>query len=73
MTVTVVVVDGYRILTEFLTAINRRANSVKVLRFSTPAKLYSCEPLLQRLAQVLQDMALELGQPIQEQHPKVRQ
>jgi hypothetical protein len=39
----------------------------------TPAKLYSCETLLERLAQDLQHMAAELGQFIQEAHAVVGQ
>jgi hypothetical protein len=72
VTVTVVM-DGYRILTESLTAINRRANSVNVLRFITSAKLYSYETLLEWLAQDLKDMAAELGELIQEEHAVVGQ
>jgi hypothetical protein len=72
VTVTVVV-DGYRMLTESLTAITRRANSSKVLRFSTPAKLYSYETILEWLAQDLKDMAAKLGPCIQEEHALVGQ
>ncbi len=36
-------------------------------------RLYLCETLLERLAEDLEDMALELGQLIQEQDPVVRQ
>jgi hypothetical protein len=39
----------------------------------TSAKLYSCETLLERLAQDRQDMAAELGQFIQEEHAVVGQ
>src|SRR6266511_1288353 len=60
-------------LTESLTAITRRANSSKVLRFSTPPKLYSYETLLEWVAQDLKDMAAELGPCIQEAHAMVGQ
>jgi hypothetical protein len=39
----------------------------------TPAKLYSCETLLQRLAQDLKDMAAELWQFVQEEDAVVGQ
>jgi hypothetical protein len=44
------------------------ANSVKVLRFRTYAKLYSCGTILERLAQDLQDMGAALREFIQEEH-----
>jgi hypothetical protein len=66
------VVDGYRILPESLMAINRRANSVKILRFSTPEKLYLYDTLFERLPQDLEDMAAELGPFIQAAHAVVR-
>jgi hypothetical protein len=71
--VVTVAVDGYRPLTEFCTAITRRANSAKVLKSRTPARLYVHETLLERLAQDLQDMAPELGPFIQEEHAIVGQ
>jgi hypothetical protein len=66
-------VDGYRALPAFLAAITCRANSAIILRFSTSAKLYVYETILERLAQDLQDMAAELGQFIQEEHAMVGQ
>jgi hypothetical protein len=39
----------------------------------TPAKLYSCETILQRLPQDLQHMAAELGEFIEEEHAMVGQ
>ena len=39
----------------------------------TPARLYSCAAVLERLPQDLQDMAAELGQFIQEEHAIVGQ
>jgi hypothetical protein len=72
--VTVTVLGGgYRALVESLTVITRRANSAKELRSRTPAKLYSCKTILERLPQDLQDMAAELRQLIQEEHPVVGQ
>jgi hypothetical protein len=62
---------GYRTLPALLTAITRRANSAKVLRFRTPARLSAYDTLLERLPQDLQDMAAELGQFIQEEHTVV--
>ncbi len=70
--VTDMVVDGYPILTESLTAINRRAKAVKVLRFSTPAKLYAYDPLPERLPQDLQHVTSKLRLFIQAAHAVVR-
>jgi hypothetical protein len=39
----------------------------------TPARLYSCETILKRLPQDLEDMAAELGQFVQEEHAIVGQ
>ena len=39
----------------------------------TPARWYSCETLLERLAQDLQDVAAELRPFIQKEHAVVRQ
>jgi hypothetical protein len=72
VTVTVVV-DGYRMLTESLTANTRKANSAKELRSRTPAKLYVYDTLLEWLAQDLKDMAAKLGPCIQEEHAMVGQ
>ena len=49
----VTVVGGYRTLPKCLTAIIRMANSAKVLRSSTPAKLYVDETILEWLPQNL--------------------
>jgi hypothetical protein len=72
MTVTVVV-GGYRALPEPLAAITRIAKSAKLLRFRTPAGLYLYDTLLEGLPQDLQDVAAELRQFIQEEHPVVRE
>ena len=71
--VTVAVAGGYRARAASLTAMTHRANATKMLRFSTPARLYLCDTLLQRLPQDLQDMAAELGELIQEEHAIVGQ
>ena len=65
-----VVIGGYRTLPECLMTITHRANSAKVLRASTPTKLYSYETILERLAQDLEDMAAALGQCIQVAHAR---
>ena len=51
----------------------RWANSATVLRFRTPARLYSCETLLEQLPQNLQHMAAALGQFILEEQAVVGQ
>ena len=57
MSVAVKVVEsGYRALPKSLKVTTRATKALKTLRFSTPAKLYSCETILERLAQDLQDM-----------------
>jgi hypothetical protein len=68
-----VVIGGYCTLPECLMTITRRANSAKVLRSSTSAKLYSYETLRERLAQDLRHMAAALGPCIQEAHAVVGQ
>jgi hypothetical protein len=61
-------VGGYRPLRLSLKAIILKANSVKVLRSRTPARLYVYDTLLQRLAQDLQDMPPALRQFLQAAH-----
>jgi hypothetical protein len=68
-----VVIGGYRTLPECLMTITRRANSAKVMRSRTPAKLYVYEAILRRLTQHFQDVAAELWQFIQQENPLVRQ
>jgi hypothetical protein len=70
MTVTVVVC-GYRALPEPLAAITRIAKSAKLLRFSTPARLYLCDTLLEGLLQDLHEPAAALGPFIQEEQAVV--
>jgi hypothetical protein len=68
-----VVIGGYRTLPECLMTITRRANSAKVLRSRTPAKLYSCETILQRLTQDLNDMAAKVGDLVEKEYTVVSQ
>jgi hypothetical protein len=49
------------------------ARATSVPKSATPAKLYSCETLLQQLPQDLQDLAAELGQLIQKENAMMRQ
>jgi hypothetical protein len=67
------VAGGYRAGPESFLAITRIAKSAKLLRFRTPARLYSYNTLLQRLASHLQDVAATLGEFIQEAHAMVGQ
>jgi hypothetical protein len=71
--VSVTVVGGYRALPPRLTATTRRANSAKIWRSRTPARLYLYDTILQRLAQGFEDMAAELRQFIQDEHPVLRE
>ena len=73
MVTVMIVVVGYHALPECLMAIIRKANSAKELRSRTPAKLYSCETILQRLAHNLEHMTAKLGQFIQKAHAMVSQ
>ena len=54
-------------------ALTRTTIAANATKSMTPAKLYSCETILKRLAQDLKDMAAELGQFIQEEHAIVGQ
>jgi hypothetical protein len=67
------VVRGKRILPDSLRAMTRLAKSATALGFSTPARLYVSDAVLERLPQDLENMAAELGQFIQEEHPLVGQ
>jgi hypothetical protein len=71
--VTVTVVDGYWTRPDPLKLSSRTAKVARRLRFRTPAKLYSCETLLEWLAQDLKDMAAELEPFIQVEHAMVGQ
>src|SRR5262245_8648426 len=50
-----------------------RAHSTNVWSLRIPATLYSCETLLERLAQELEDIAAALGPCIQEEQAMVGQ
>ena len=56
-----------------LLACPRMARATSVPKSGTPANLYSCDTLLERLAQDLQNMAAELGPFIQKENAVVRQ
>ena len=64
---------GYWTRAEWLAVNSRLAKLTKSQRFMTLWRLYSCDTLLEGLAQDLQDMAAELGPCIQEQHAIVGQ
>jgi hypothetical protein len=68
-----VVVGGYRRLPKPTEVLSRAAQAAKALRSMMPAKLYSCDTLLEGLRQHLEDMAAELGQLIQEERAVVSQ
>jgi len=55
------------------TTITRIAKSVTLLRSMTCGRLYVYDPILQRLAQDLEDMAAELRGFIPKEHPVVGQ
>jgi hypothetical protein len=68
-----VLVDGYWSRPDSLKLSRRTAEVLRRLRFRTPAKLYSCETLLEGLVQDLQDVAAALRQFIQAEHAMVCQ
>jgi hypothetical protein len=68
-----VLVDGYCTRPDCHKLSSCTAKALRRLRFKTPAKVYSCETLLEWLAQHLKDMAAELGPFIQEEHAIVGQ
>jgi hypothetical protein len=67
------VMGGYYPLPRSLTAINRPANSARLLRSRTCGRLYAYDALLEGLAQHLEDMAAELRQLIQKEDTVVGQ
>jgi hypothetical protein len=73
VTIAAEVLGGYGPLLEPPKFVSRAAKVARRLRSSTPAKLYVDETLLERLPQDLQDLAAELGQFAEEEHPVVRQ
>jgi hypothetical protein len=52
---------------------SRAANAPKALRSRTCGRLYSCDAIIERLAQDFQDVAFELGQFTQKEPAVVRQ
>ena len=65
--------EGYPALLEPLAVISRMANSAKSLKSMAPVRVYLYDTLLEGLAQDLQDVAAELRQFIQKEHPMVGQ
>jgi hypothetical protein len=70
---TTVVVTRYRALPESLAITTRTAVPARLLRSRTRGRLYSCDALLERLPQDLQDVAAARRPCIQQEHPMVRQ
>jgi hypothetical protein len=68
-----VVVDGHWTRPDPLKVGNHTTKVVRLLRFSTPERLYVYDPILQLLAQDLQDVAVEFRKFIQEKNAVVRQ
>ena len=66
-------VSGYRPLTASRTAKIRWAKAATVMRFSTPARLYLYDTLLEWLPPALQDVAAARRPCIQAAHPVVRE
>jgi hypothetical protein len=64
---------GYGPLLELPEVVSRAAKVAKTLTSRMPAKLYSCDTLLERLSQDLQDVAAARRPCIQEEHPVVRE
>jgi hypothetical protein len=67
------VMGGYYPLPRSLTAINRPANSARLLRSRMCERLYAYDALLEGLAQDFQHVACALGPLIREEHAVVRQ
>jgi hypothetical protein len=67
------VMGHYSTLPEPLAVISRMAKSAKALRLRASGRLYSCNTLLEGLAQDCQDVACALGPFIQKEHAMVRQ
>jgi hypothetical protein len=66
------VMGSYSTRPKRLAVNSRTAKLTKSLKFMTLWRLYSYDTLLERLAQDLQDVAVELRQFIQQEHPVVR-
>jgi hypothetical protein len=67
------VMGGDRPLSEPLEVMTRVSKDAKSLKFRTCGRLYPEDTILEWLSQDLQDMAAELRQFIQEEHPVVRE
>ena len=67
------VMGSYRPPLEPFTIMGHAAKTANALRSRTPARLYACEAILERLTQDLQDTAAELCELIQGEHAIVRQ
>jgi hypothetical protein len=67
------VMGGDRPLSEPLEVMTRVSKDAKSLKFRTCGRLYPEDTILEWLSQDLQDMAAELRQFIQEEHPVVLQ
>jgi hypothetical protein len=72
MTIAAEVLGGHCPLLDPSEVVSRAVKVAKTLRSRTPAKLYSCKTLLERLAQDLQAMAADLRPFIQEEDAVVR-
>jgi hypothetical protein len=70
---TTMVVGGYYPRLEPTEVMSRAAKVAKTVGSRTPTKSYSCEAILERLAQHLQDVAPELRQFIQKEDAVGRQ
>jgi hypothetical protein len=70
---TAVVMGAYPPLPEPLVVIIRAAKCIIIQRFMTCGRLYSCDTLLERLAQDLEHMTAKLRQFIQEEDAIVSQ
>jgi hypothetical protein len=67
------VMAGYGPLLEPPEVASRAAKVATTLKSRTPARLYVYDAVLQGLAQDLQDMPFELGQPVEEEDAVMRQ
>jgi hypothetical protein len=59
--VTITMLDGYWSRAELLKLSSRAANAARTWRSSTPARLYSCDTVLERVAHNLKYIAFECG------------
>ena len=73
MAIAAEVMGGYGPHLEPPEVVSRAAKVAKTLNSRTPARLYVCDPILERLAQHLQQVAFELGPLVEAQEAVVRQ